>query len=193
MKTKYLYFAAFKIMIVVLISMNSSASGQGLEESDRRFGSYGGLSTSLGAINDQTAFLLGGRGGWILNINELQSFTVGGGGYWLINDIILPNGGTINFGYGGLELEYTVLYENLIYKSIRNLVGFGMLDYRAFIELCECNRSTFWVIEPALTMGININRLFRVNTAISYRIVPDVEHNLSGVTGNLTLKFGRFY
>ena len=85
-------------------------------------GGYGALVVKVTGINGETAILVGGRGGWIIN----HTFVLGGGGYGLVNNLrpddpgsfLFPDGETLlNFGYGGLELAYIINSDKLIHSG----------------------------------------------------------------------------
>ena len=94
-------------------------------------GGYGALVVKFTPVNNKLGILVGGRGGWIIN----HTFAIGMAGYGLVNDI--PAKGTgpfgqqyLNFGYGGLDLEYIANSNSIVHYSLHTLIGAGMVGYR---------------------------------------------------------------
>jgi len=177
---------------------------------DISHGGFGGPVIKYTQIKGEPGVLVGGRGGWIIN----HSFIIGGGGYGLVNNIHANNTvmagfwGTepfINFGYGGLELEYIIKSDQLIHFSVYTLIGGGSVTYRN--ELWNDNNDwddwnfgsdAFFVFEPAANVELNIISFFRISAGVSYRFISGVEFDdlknsdLDGPSAALTLKFGNF-
>jgi hypothetical protein len=174
-------------------------------------GGFGGPVIKYTQIKGEPAILVGGRGGWIIN----HTFIIGGGGYGLANDIrannplIVAPGITkpyLNFGYGGLELEYIIESDKLLHFSVYSLIGAGSVSYRAGLfnhnetdwDHSGSPNDAFFVFEPAANVELNIISFLRINAGVSYRFVSgvnfdDLENSdLAGLSANLTLKFGAF-
>ena len=110
----------------------------------------------------------------------------------------------INFGYGGLELEYIIQSDRLIHSSVCMLIGAGGVSYRH--ELLDDDSwdewnspsDAFFVFEPSANVELNIISFFRINAGVSYRFISganldDLKNNdLAGPSATLTLKFGKF-
>jgi hypothetical protein len=174
-------------------------------------GGFGGPVIKYTQIKGEPSVLVGGRGGWIINHN----FIIGGGGYGLANDIkannpliILP-GITkpyLNFGYGGLELEYIIESDKLLHFSVYSLIGAGSVSYRSGLfndnesgwDHAGSPNDAFFVFEPAANVELNVISFLRVNAGVSYRFISGVNFDdlknsdLAGLSANLTLKFGAF-
>lgn len=157
-------------------------------------GGFGGAVVRLSEVGGKFAVFSGGRGGWIIN----HTFVLGAGGYGLANDIALTATGTgreIEFGYGGIELEYVNSWNRVVHFTGHVLVGAGGLTVKPL--LIERSESVF-VTEPAVNLELNVVKFFRVNLGGGYRFVAGVEDpevtagDLGGVFGQLTLKFGKF-
>lgn len=166
-------------------------------------GGFGGPVIKYTEIKNEPAVLVGGRGGWIIN----HTFIIGGGGYGLVNQIeadnfVDYNKPYLNFGYGGLELEYIIQSDRLVHFSIYTLIGAGGVNYRDNYntgwEDWDYNSDEFFVLEPALNVEVNITSFFRINAGVDYRMISGVSYDnlknedLSGFSGALTLKFGSF-
>lgn len=168
-------------------------------------GGFGGPVIKYTQVNGEPAVLVGGRGGWIIN----HTFVIGGGGYGLVNDINANNivFGTqpyINFGYGGVELEYIVHSDQLTHFSVYSLIGAGAVTYRG--ELFndweswsnQFGSDAFFIFEPAVNVEVNIISFFRINAGVSYRFISGLNFDdlrnsdFAGPSAILTFKFGKF-
>jgi hypothetical protein len=179
-------------------------------------GGFGGPVVKYTQINSKSAVLVGGRGGWIIN----HSFIIGGGGYGLVNNIqsnstiwspFFNDKPYINFGYGGLELEYIIQSDKLLHFSVITLIGAGGVSYRDNLWDDEWDNDSddddddwdspndeFFVFEPGANLELNIASFFRINAGVSYRFISGVNmvdlsnNDLAGPAASLTLKFGSF-
>jgi hypothetical protein len=169
-------------------------------------GGFGGPVVKFTQIKDEFGLLVGGRGGWIIN----HTFVIGGGGYGLVNNIEADNLSWltqpfINFGYGGLELEYIINSDQLMHFSVYTLIGGGTVTYRDELwddwedwSDWDYGSDVFFVFEPAVNVEVNIASFFRLNAGVSYRVISGVDFDalensdLAGPAAVLTLKFGKF-
>jgi hypothetical protein len=200
---RHLMFVGMLIMFVT----NGVAQEETLLKGDIKSGGFGGPVIKFTSIHNQSAVMVGGRGGWIIN----HSLVIGGGGYGVVNEIdapegVLPNQGPldIEFGYAGLELEYIFHPQSLLHFSIYTLFGGGDNHFvRDVGPVSESNQTTgesdfVFVLEPAVNAELNVTKWFRLNAGISYRLVTHVEQeeldesDFSGMAGILTFKFGKF-
>jgi hypothetical protein len=190
------------LALVVLITLGVSvALGQveHLVEGDVESGGFGGPVLKITSINGVTGILVGGRGGWIIN----HTFILGGGGYGLVNYVHAATPGPdgepyINFGYGGLELEYVRNWQRLIHFSVGLLIGGGGVGYRTEHYTRDWDTRAFFVMEPWTEIHVNVATFFRMSGGVSYRFVIGADSpvasdsQLSGVSGILTFRFGSF-
>lgn len=161
-------------------------------------GYYGALIVKFTELNDQSAVLIGGRGGLIIN----HAFVIGGGGYGLVNDIDTRNFSSyerrfLDFGYGGLVLEYINRSHKLVHLSVHSLIGGGSLCYRDYLYY-DWYDDVFFVAEPGIDLMLNVSKHFRIGLGGSYRFVSGIDMDglnnadISGPSAALTFKFGRF-
>lgn len=189
------------IVAVLLLTASSLTFGQAehLLEGEIESGGFGGPVLKVSSLGGATGVLVGGRGGWIIN----HTFILGGGGYGLANYVRAANPGPngepyINFGYGGLELEYVHNWQKLLHYSLGLLVGGGGVGWRGEYNSGEVDMRGFFVMEPWAEAHVNIVEFFRISGGISYRWVTGADSpvasdgKLSGVAGVLTLRFGSF-
>jgi hypothetical protein len=163
-------------------------------------GGFGGPVVKAGTFNGETGVLVGGRGGWIIN----HCFILGGGGYGLANNVPAKSTGLygsryLNFGYGGLQLEYVVEPSRLINFSLMTLIGGGAVGWRDEMMAPNSNSSvSFFVVEPEINVTLNVTTFFRVGGGASYRYVSNFtssaakSSDVNGPSGSLTFRFGKF-
>jgi hypothetical protein len=178
------------------------ASAEGTEEtllaSDQiRSGGFGGPVVKFGPVNDQSAVLVGGRGGWLIN----SIISIGGGAYGLSNRVTAdsPDSVRLQLGYGGLVLERVFMPLRMMHGSLSLLVGAGTVDMHESMHRDDrAETENFFVLEPEASLEINVGRFFRFCPGMSYRWLAgdsrylDSDWDISGWTGNLTFKFGKF-
>ena len=194
MKPRQLFIA-----LVASTCMSAYAQEQTLVGGKIESGGFGGPVLKVGQVKGETALLVGGRGGWIIN----HTFVLGGGGYGLVNDIKMKDvGGTsyyLAYGYGGLELEYISDSDELIHYTIHALIGGGSLNLRTkSFDMGNSDTDTFFILEPGANVDLNITSFFRLGIGVSYRYVSGVSFesltnsDIAGPAGVLTFKFGTF-
>lgn len=190
----------FAILTIPLLGQQETL----LDMEDIEHGGYGALVIQFTSVNNEFALLVGGRGGWIIN----HTFVIGFGGYGLVNDvpsyIIGPyDQRYVDFGYGGLDLEYVFNSDRLIHLSIHALIGGGAVGYR---RTSTDNWDTgaghmsdgLFVVEPGMNLDLNVVRWFRLSAGASYRFVRGVSsgvstnNDLSGPSAQLSFRFGDF-
>ncbi|MCD4736961.1 MAG: hypothetical protein K8R53_13030 [Bacteroidales bacterium] len=180
-------------------------------------GGYGAPELRLTTINNETSLMMGGRGGWIIG----HSFVIGGGGCGLVTNNIFEyteriegmdstRNYNIDMGYGGLLLEYIAFPKSAVHIAVPVLIGAGgaNLSYEIYNindpQWNDWNKweyvesSAFFFVEPGLEVEFNMTKFFRLNMGASYRFVEGTDlkrlsdDDLTGMSFNLTLKFGKF-
>ncbi len=162
-------------------------------------GGFGGPVLKVTPIKGHTGVMLGGRGGWIIN----HTFILGGGFYGLVNkiDAATPGPGGepyVNFGYGGVELEYIQEWDKLVHLSFGLLVGGGEVGTQHMNGSNSGDMNSFFTMEPWVNGNLNLTSFMQVSLGVSYRWVSGAhspaasDSELSGVAGMLTLRFGSF-
>ncbi len=145
-------------------------------------------------VSNEFSLLIGGRGGWIID----HTFLIGGGGYGLVTDVDIdgvPPRRDLEFGYGGLELEYINSSNSLVHFTLWGLVGGGGLTTRSFGFF---ESEAVFVLEGGANLILNVTPYFRMGFGGGYRWVTDVDTvvvssaALSSPFGALTFKFGKF-
>jgi hypothetical protein len=171
-------------------------------------GGYGALDIRYSSIDGMDAFLMGGRGAWVIG----HGFALGFGGLGFMNDYHynpdIAGGRNVNLagGYGGLLLEPILFPKFPVHLSIPVLIGAGGIAYTTHYNPYDWDESHFFVeeatgyfvLEPGLELEFNIVRFFRLAIGGYYRYTSDIrlydtpEDVLRGFSGGITLKFGKF-
>jgi hypothetical protein len=121
------------------------------------------------------------------------------------------HGSSLNGGYGGLLLEYTLFPQSKIHVSFPLIIGGGMVRHSQRARPGDSTFSQnewshnnfshgehFFVIEPGVKLELNVVKKLRVGLGISYRYSPERDHLvtspdlLNQLTGKLTFRFGKF-
>lgn len=195
--------------IVLLSSIIMNAQTKNEPEIKTLFG--GGKMTHSGwlsldfkgtQLDDELGFLIGGKGGWLIN----RTFTIGLAGYgniptkdydglsYYYNEDSLINNAKLSrfFGYGGLYLEYKLNPLSLFHFTGSLLLGGGGVSYSRMGKMDNSMNNWdnddmmdyesypamgFLVVEPAVAVEMNITRFAKVGVSASYRIVSPIDNN----------------
>ncbi len=189
------------MLAIVLLTIPVLAQEETLIGEEFHSGGFGGPEVKIGPMLGTTGVFVGGRGGWIIN----HTYVIGGGGYGLANDVrvkdITINGqpAYLGFGYGGLFLEVIGNSDKLIHYTIGLMIAGGGVEYRdSLYDWNDHNWDAVFVLEPAVSVEMNITSFFRLGLGASYRFVSGVNtygltnKELSNATGTIILKFGTF-
>ena len=179
-------------------------------------GGYGAPEIMFSQIDNGMGIFLGGRGGVILN----HRYSLGVGGYGLLPvpriNIDCPIQGHENESsylssfYVALLLEYIHSSNRLLHFSAKTNIGFAGIKIDHGINDDNKNQSDhdhpmrlFFVIEPGLTLNLNVASFFKISLGGSYRFTPNtsLEYNgrkfasssiFNGFSVNLGFVFGHF-
>jgi hypothetical protein len=166
-------------------------------------GGFGGPMVGYTRVNGEDAVAVGARGGWLINHRLL----IGGGGWGIANELSVPAGAAsdprqqrLTFGYGGFWTEYIIAPMRLVHGSIGALVGGGGLTYQQADNDDKAGSASdaVFVVEPSVTVEVNVIKAVRLALFTSYRVVRDVDlvgldsAAVSGFSGGVMLKFGVF-
>lgn len=157
-------------------------------------------------VHGETALLVGGQGGWIIN----RQFVIGAAGRGLAtlpdaNIVTIPElevDPQIQLGYGGLLLEYIGAPSRLIHYGVELVVGGGAaqlvpedFDPR---DGDAIDRTGVFAGEVGGRVEVNLTTYFRLGLSGGYRLVSGSDllgvsdSDLSAPYGQLSLRFGRF-
>jgi len=141
-------------------------------------------------------------GGWILN----RQFVIGGAGRGLAtlpSATVNGQAAEIQFGYGGLLLEYVGAPSELVHYGLNVVVGGGSVqliggnydDPRRDESLA---RTGVFVTEAGGRLEVNVTSFFRLGAGGGYRFVSGsdlpvvADADLRGPYGELSVRFGGF-
>ena len=175
------------------------------------FGGYGGPRVAFSSFDNNDIWLVGGRGGVIIN----HCFVIGGAGYGIVNsprynDLVIDDTTYPNLylqgGYGGLLLEGIIWSRKLVHFSVPVLIGAGgvMFSDKRYpdgdedYDIHVIEHTPFFVIEPGIEVELNVVRFMRLAAGVSYRYAPKAElpnipsNAFNSLNVSLSLKFGSF-
>lgn len=164
-------------------------------------------------FDNKGACLAGLSGGIIINHN----FSIGLAGIGILTNNNLKFSGIndtadvyLYGGYGGLILEYRINPTLPVNISFPLLIGGGGAAYSTWGPNTWNNSSnndqdnnvynwdSYFVIEPGVTIGINLLKFMRLDAGITYRLIQGLSlpetgtTMMNGLNAKLSLKFGRF-
>lgn len=179
----------------------------------RSNGGYGAVTTAYSEIDNRDAIVIGGRGAWLIN----HQFGIGLAGYGFMTehklDATLNEDYQLLGGYGGLMFEFIANPNSPIHLSFPVTIGAGGVTYSqrdSFVRGNDFDRlsedsQAFFVVEPGVELEMNMLRFMRLAVGVSYRYTSDMDLTytgsgqrildadaLHGLTGGITLKFGKF-
>jgi hypothetical protein len=202
------------IAIAVILAFVPAFSQDKEEETifgggELRSGGYGAPVVKFTKVLDDFGVMFGARGGWIIN----STFSIGGGGYGLVTSHkVYDKSDTayyLRMNYGGVFLEYINSSDKALHFTVNALVGGGNAanSYKKNdaikvtddgLRYSYDGETSFFVIEPGATVDINMFSFMRLGLGASYRFITGVDlkdvtnQKLSGPSGSITLKFGKF-
>lgn len=188
------------IMWTLLLSTRIWPQAQTLIGGNIESGGFGGPVVKVGNVYDETAVIIGGRGGWIIN----HQYILGGGVYGLVTEIpsrLIPDL-EMTMGYGGIEIEYIRRPNKLTHLSFIILLGGGGVGFSepgTDTDENEYEYKSFYMAEPSVQLMLNVTQFFRAGIGGSYRFVKGVtgsgelsNDDIGGPTFVITFKFGTF-
>jgi hypothetical protein len=210
-------FAAIIMMASVLKAQENSDNGQiqTLFSKPEHIGWWISADFAYTQISDRDAWLGGMSGGVILN----HSFSIGGAGYGIINSNNLEYSNVLDTanvylygGYGGLKLEYRFQPLKLVNVAFPLLIGGGSVGYGTasyyhnyyghdhydeyYADFYVWDG--FFVLEPGVTVGLNLLKFMRLDVGASYRYAPAIDlpsadsNLMNGFNATMALRFGNF-
>jgi hypothetical protein len=188
------------VATLLLLAVVAFAEDEQLISDKIESGGFGGPVWKLTQLNGKTAYLTGGRGGWIIN----HTFILGGGGYNTESDVktgLTGQGGKplyLGMEYGGVEIEFLHHSQKLVHWTVRSLFGGGHVRLSERDPSRETVSDGFGIVDADLNVELNVLKWMRVNAGAGYRLVYGIEANglsnsdVGGGFGQVTLKFGKF-
>ena len=207
----------FMVLFLAIVVSTISNAQNGDKEMSTLFGNkdghiyhggWGGLTFGYTQIQGKDTYLMGARGGWLVD----HHLTIGLAGQGFISDKeylnILPNNSVhLAGGYGGLFLEAIIAPNYPVHVTIPVIIGAGGVAYfenRPWDEHYNyphdysIDHDVFFVFEPGLEVEVNLMRFMRFAVGGSYRYTSQVSminsnpSMLRGFNGYFELKFGKF-
>jgi hypothetical protein len=172
-------------------------------------GGYGAITNKFTKVRGEYANLSGLYGGWYIN----HKLMVGVGMAASTNNIPVPsqystntaNKRTYQYGQFGLMTEYVLNSDKPIHLVLQAFGGAGFtLQYErnqwhsGGNDPYTSDENWFTVVEPGVQLEMNLFKWMRFSPGISYRATFGSDgagvkdKDMSGVSYNATLKFGRF-
>jgi hypothetical protein len=215
-----LYFMKnFKVLVTVIacVFVIDFSKAQEIQEIQTVFrqgapsGGYGAITNKFSMINGQFANIAGISGGWYVN----HWFMIGVGAAATTNNLPVPiqysadPSRNLSYQYGqfGLATEYVIGSGKAVHLAFSLFSGAGFtLQYERYNHFDNYNYSNrqvhnenwFFVAEPGVQLEINLLKWMRFSPGVSYRTVVGSkadglrDQDLSNVSYNATLKFGKF-
>lgn len=176
-----------------------------------RSGGYAGISNKFTKIDGRFANMPEIYGGWFIN----QRFMIGLEGAATTNFIRVPEleqnfpARKMSYLYGqfGLMTEYVIASTRKVHFTANLMTGSGFTlqyDRRDFDDwewddrYDDDDARFFFVMEPGVQVEFNLLKWMRFSPGVSYRKAFNAKGNgltdsdLSNISYNVTLKFGRF-
>lgn len=176
-------------------------------------GGYGAPTVALTTLHGETAAVVGGQGGWVLN----RRLVLGGAvrGIAPRPEVALqnrspndPESAQVQLGYMGILIEYIGAPSKLVHYGAELVVGGGTVElvddpgFQAGASVSDesFDRSGAFTAELGARAELNVTSFFRIGLSGGYRLVSgtDLEKadvssgDLSAPYGQLSLRFGSF-
>ena len=199
----------FCLVVLVGFGVVSRVFAQGTNEANTVFGGDKSLSVEqlgffvapsygLTQMDQSAVSIFHLRGG--LNLKDKISL----GAYFStsLNEIqpvseTLPKVYMDYWSVGGFA-EYTIWAKKMFHLTLPIFVGYGEIEMDNENGNAGLGETNFWQIEPSALLEVNLHEYIRFNMGTGYRIVGQLnyrnldEADLTGLTGYVGLKFGRF-
>jgi len=155
----------------------------------------------IAELNHRTTGFLGFNGGMVF----AGQVMIGAGGYFQLDDYPSEQ-----MAYGGLVAEYRLFHDSPVGVTLHGLVGWGATavplyghdhghggyDYYGgcgynYGYYYGCPYDGFFIGEPEVQVAARIGRSVRLVGGIGYRFTSSDFYNLNGVSGTISVQFGK--
>ncbi len=193
------------ILLFFFIEPACSKETQTLLSQNVRHGGYGGIHFGVIMVHGAPELLRGSRGAWIINFQPDHAINIGLGNYrtethfspvnWPHENIDQPE---MRLRHRGLEIEYVNRTRHLLHFSTQVTIGSGTVRYQNPNDALQKTRDSYFSIQPAASLNLNVARWFRVNVSAGYHFAGNTEldgtsgEDLSGLISSFGLRFGKF-
>ncbi len=185
----------FLITPVILFSQNKNEIKSLSSTKNFSSGGYGGFSVGYTRTDDNNAFILGGKGAWIIN----HSLGIGGALYGYSHIKYFENGYIRgkSGGYTGLLIEPVIRGTQVINVSVPLIFGGG--GYILFNDyISNYTAFTYFIFVPGVELNITLTKHFRMALGLDYRLTTKNNSTIidsevtRGFSVHLVFKFGKF-
>ena len=160
---------------------------------------FGEFDLALTRVNGESVTLAGAFLG--LSLNRRFQIGVGGYGNTTMDDVEgeIPKDLYLNpnyqpFGYGGIRLAYAFWSDRVVHLRAALLMGAGALEkaraLTAGSENVSVQTDVFYVLEPELSLQVNLTRSLRYSLGASYRIIDKAQSPIDGFSFRMGLQIG---
>jgi hypothetical protein len=205
------YSLLFSLLPVVVMPMKAQEDENEIRTlfGNKSNGGYGGISIGYTQINQIQSITMGARGEWIIG----HSLGLGFYGSGFMSDFV-KTGADQSYnlvgGHGGIIIEPIFLPRFPVHLSFPIMAGIGGIgysenqqtgisgNYDGYIKSTDY----FLIAEPGVELEFNLTRWLRLAMGVSSRmtsaihfkdtLAPIANDALKGISGGVTLKFGRF-
>lgn len=216
MKTIKLFMVVVAILHVNLNfgQDNMNKETRNLFMSDSKVtGWFVGTSGTFTGVNELNSWMPGFTGGVMIDRNikiglDVRSFSWHE--TWLEFDNILSEPCYLNGGYAGLYIEPSLHPDKIVHLSFPLTIGGGGAVYLSKEKYPETDEneldysrkeldsSPFFVIEPGVSLELNVTGFMRIYTGVSYRWLAGLNLENTGKNAfnspnlNIGIRFGKF-
>jgi len=196
--------AAVIVFAALMMPATTVAQTETLISGDLEHGGFGGPIVKFSQFAGELGLLVGGGGGWVIG----KTFSIGGAGYGLATNHVVSTGSEdyeIDFGYGGIVIEYLKRPDDLIHYYSSCLFGVGGVGFKtpgSYVDVDPTDGDILYIIEPAVYACLNLTKNVRIAAGGAYRYVTGLdqasidlgleETGLTGVSFNISFRFGSY-
>lgn len=188
------------LLFVLLLALPGPLGAQEVQQTPapRRAGAAAAAFVKTSQVAGETRLFWGGWGGLLLG----DHFVLGGGGMALTKDVELqasglPTGFYLSAGYGGVLFKYWGNLPHGLTGEAAILLGAGQAEVYDRITGQEVGAENFLVMEPEVSLFLNLYRQLYLGASGGYRTTSRIENlprvpsdALQSFTATLSLRLG---
>ena len=167
-----------------------------LFEPKTQFPAQGGPAMKVAFLNEGTAFLVGGRGEFLVG----DSLGLGVASYSLSTELMPTYNNAkhdLGLSYGGISVDDSFYPRRLFYFNVSCLVALGQASSLPVAANAGRDHVDFLLLEPELNWMLNVTQELRIGLGFSWRILNNA--NVKNVVGvdmgggavSFTLMYGK--
>jgi len=175
---------------------DNTPTTQILFEPKTQFPAQGGPALKAAFLPIGTAFLVGGRGEFLLN----ESLGLGVASYSLSTEMMPTYSATrhdLGFSYGGVSVDDSFYPRRLFYFNVSCLVALGQASSLPLAANAGRDHVDFLMLEPEVNWMVNVTQELRIGLGFSWRVLNSqnvksvVGVDMGGGAASLTLMYGK--